>query len=365
MPSFPSPAMPPPRGGFFRLLTRIVILVIAALAGMMLYNVRHFSSHLTGPGSIGSSLREGSAGERVPLSVGKSQPGIGPIGGLGKIGTNTSDDILESSGYFWSSWFSGTNDPRQESINNTNALLEAAAEGDTEKVERLLTKKLSIDGRDDNGRTALMFASWNGKNAICADLLAAGADPTLTDHHDLSAIDYAAGRGLIETTHLLLKKSEDAHHDLEYAHLVRAAYTGDITQLPRGKPSTINRLNPEGEAPLHIAAGNGSAAVAAELIKRGADVNVTNHDKQAPLHWAAWNNQPQSVALLALHGANLSLRDSGGNTPLMLAAEHGSKEAAQMLLQKGADKTAVNAKGQSASAIARDKGFDDLAKLLR
>ena len=40
--------------------------------------------------------------------------------------------------------------------------------------------------------------------------------------------------------------------------------------------------------PLHIAANNGSAEAAKELIRLGADVNAIGFDDNAPLHYAAW-----------------------------------------------------------------------------
>ena len=67
--------------------------------------------------------------------------------------------------------------------------------------------------------------------------------------------------------------------------------------------------------PLHIAANNGSAEAAKELIRLGADVNAIGFDDKAPLHYAAWYTEEtdekkfETIKILLDAGANPHAKD--------------------------------------------------------
>ena len=67
--------------------------------------------------------------------------------------------------------------------------------------------------------------------------------------------------------------------------------------------------------PLHIAANNGSAEAAKELIRLGADVNARGFDDKAPLHYAAWYTEEtdekkfETIKILLDAGADPHAKD--------------------------------------------------------
>jgi len=63
------------------------------------------------------------------------------------------------------------------------ALRRSAESGDIDGVVALLDEKVDIEARDSAGRTALMLAVLNGRDAVVTVLLAHGADPNVTDGH--------------------------------------------------------------------------------------------------------------------------------------------------------------------------------------
>lgn len=63
------------------------------------------------------------------------------------------------------------------------ALRRSAESGDIDGVVALLDEKVDIESRDSAGRTALMLAVLNGREAVVTVLLAHGADPNVTDGH--------------------------------------------------------------------------------------------------------------------------------------------------------------------------------------
>lgn len=244
-----------------------------------------------------------------------------------------------------------------------------AAKGRVDRVKALLVKGVPVDARGERHRTALMYAAWNGQIAVCDFLLLHGANSRLEDYDGTRAVGYAAGRGQIQTVQALLERQsqKDANRDLEYAKLIYIAYTGDVSGLNamEGKLVTINRINPEGQTPLHIAAGNGYVLLVEALIGRGADAARANYLRQTPLHWASWNRQVEVVKLLLSRGVSPASKSIGGTTPLMLAAQSNDAGIVRLLLEKGASPDERDNDGRSAISIAESMGHRDVVALLR
>ena len=339
-------------------ISKLLILVGAALAGSAVYKLvfappsdNDFYAGLTGPGSLMQAYRDARDSQQSGLTLPGTSGGIGAIGNpYGESRTDSNHIPTHST-----------------TRSDDQKLLQAAARGDKAAVMARLDKKVNVDSRDAEGRSALAYAAWAGHNDICARLLAAGAHLHLEDRRGYNALDYAAGRGLTDTVEQLLNyaHAEDVNHYQEYAALMRAAYRDAPASLPAGKLVTVNRINPDGQAPLFIAAGNGSLPMLEALLARGGKVTQENLDGRTPLHWAAWNNQPQAVEFLLAHGADARQIDHAGTTALMQAAQHNSLDAARMLLLHGADKYQANRQGKTASMIAEDSGFKEMAALLK
>lgn len=340
-------------------ISRFLILAGAAAAGTLVYKARvNFTAPgtaatpgqgmyagLTGPGSLAHTWQESTEAREAALA-------------------NKESYAVTSGGRYKGP------DPKDDGKADDLNLIVAAAKGDISGVEkRLAGGRSKVDSRDSLRRTPLMYASWNGHMDLCSRLLAAGANPEFRDREGNNAFDYAAGRGLVDELHYLLTRTrmDDDRHYEEYAKLIQAAFAGDAALLPAGagKLAPVNRINPEGQAPLHIAAGNGSVGLMEALIKRGADVNLANSNRQTPLHWAAWNNQTAALALLMRYGADITQQDLAGNTPLIFAAQNGSSDAAVMLLKQGSDRYFANKAGKTAAIVAEDSGYRDLAQLLK
>jgi ankyrin repeat protein len=67
-------------------------------------------------------------------------------------------------------------------LSRPDADLRRTAEiGDIPHLQALLDRKISIDARDESGRTALMLATLRGQSDAVDVLLAHGADPNSAD----------------------------------------------------------------------------------------------------------------------------------------------------------------------------------------
>lgn len=358
-----------------KLLRKLFILGVAAGTGTLVYQVQHAPrppglppareddrstySYLSGAGGLLKTIENGEnirIGEKPSGGIGSVGGGIGPVGTGPRTGFKPGGS--NSSSYASSS---------PVLAKNSGPLLTAAADGDKAKVSELIEQHVKIDSRDIRKRTPLMYAAWNNHTDVIVRLLAAGASLALEDDEGYNALDYAAGRGQPGTVALMLKqgRARDDTHALEFASLMAAVYTENASALPKDKITSINRIGPEGFSALHLAAANGSAALADALVARGANINLANSRRQTPLHIAAWNNRPEMIRLLADKGARINMQDAEGNTPLMLAAQRNATDAAKTLLAAGADKYLANTQGKTAGIIADDQHYGDLVGLLK
>ena len=69
--------------------------------------------------------------------------------------------------------------------------MDAAALGKTNIVQILIANGATVNARDSNGRTPLMWASMQGQIEAVRVLLASGADVKATDAHGKTAADIA------------------------------------------------------------------------------------------------------------------------------------------------------------------------------
>jgi ankyrin repeat protein len=154
-------------------------------------------------------------------------------------------------------------------------------------------------------------AAMKGDREALRALLKQGADVSGAQGDGMSALHYAAERGDVEMTEMLV-----------YA----GANVGATTRIGQ-------------YTPLHLASQSGSAAVVQALVKSGASVSArTTTTGVTPLHLAAATGNAEVVTILLDHGADANAKDADwGQTPLIYAAAQNRAEAITVLLARGAD----------------------------
>ncbi len=197
--------------------------------------------------------------------------------------------------------------------------------------------KQMIDAQDSQGRTALHHACAAGSFKYIEILFDRGANPRLYDEFGLAPLHYAAGT-----------------HDVSIlAAFNRAGGGKDIWNIPDKK---------EGNTPLHsVAYLHASQAMAAYLLKMGADLTLKNKKGLTVLHVAALMNQHANVELLVRHMTLHKMhpdgvRDDAGWTALHHAATCFHAAVAEILTKAGADVNARTADGDTPLHIAAQKG---------
>ncbi|MCD2324075.1 ankyrin repeat domain-containing protein [Sphingomonas sp. IC-56] len=89
----------------------------------------------------------------------------------------------------------GADPCKPDAAQGNTAQMGVAFKGDDTLAARLLKEKCDVNARNKAGQTALMMAALFRREKQIELLLAAGADPTLTDAEGRSAATVAAGQG--------------------------------------------------------------------------------------------------------------------------------------------------------------------------
>jgi len=175
------------------------------------------------------------------------------------------------------------------------ALIFAAHDGYPQLVSALLLDKDAgfmelLDAADENGATALFYASANGFVQVAAVLLRAGAEPDARrqgkEGHGLTPLMEAAGTGHREIATLLLEanatidlRDDDGNTALMYA--AYGGYLGSVQELlHRGAMRDL--VNHRGDTALSLAAskGKGNQPIV-DALQRGARPVVEKLGRQS------------------------------------------------------------------------------------
>jgi uncharacterized protein len=198
------------------------------------------------------------------------------------------------------------------------ALIWAASRNDVEMADLLLGAGVDVKAANEYGATALYTAAANADSAMTVKLLAAGADANAHLLSGETPLMEAARRGNLDTVRLLLSSGADPN---------------------------AREVN-GGQNALMWAISQRHAAVAEELVRRGADIHARSKRGFTALMFAAQQGDADSARILLSAGAKAN--DVGprtGLTPLLVASAMGRTKAAALLLDKGADPNVVDANG--------------------
>lgn len=235
--------------------------------------------------------------------------------------------------------------------NRLSPLLRAVERDHYQIVRLLLDHGASSDGRDKEGRTALMSAAWRNHVDLAQLLIMRGADPNARDHrkrnvlHNLAA-DKECRYGWGEEVVALLLRTEccidgiDGRDELGRTPLHWACATGNwrlaelLLTRSGGPKADIDATELRGKTALHIATAHDRVELVQLLLKHDAAVNSCSDGGWTPLHNACDKGCEAIVKVLLRAGAHINSQLLNGITPLHLAAQGGHTEVVKCLLQR-------------------------------
>jgi ankyrin repeat protein len=260
-----------------------------------------------------------------------------------------------------------------------HALLKAAAEGQTQRVRKLLRDGADVDYADpDDGMTALHHAAMSGFEDVVGEIIAAGADVNAMAFELATPIFIAALKARKNVFHVLVDRR--ASLDIEsvsFGSVAHAACIGgdlsivealqarrvalqkmcvvDIVRMAELRLS-LDRFPPiENVAhdtwdclPVHLAARGGSADIVRLLLHAGSSPTAWSHVRytlrqsrqevvsDGPLlHAALYSGNEELVSLLLgkIPPDQVMMQTSGQKSPVHILAYHGRDQLIPLLVK--------------------------------
>lgn len=149
---------------------------------------------------------------------------------------------------------------------------QAALEGRTDLVRKMLEEGADVNSADDDERTPLMYAAFNGRNEIIKLLLDLGAKVNSHDISGRTALMMASSGPYPAAVKILLDHGADpniADREEKFTALMYAAAEGqtDVVKLLLAYRADPSVKDADGEDALTFAVNNGHADVAVLLKK--------------------------------------------------------------------------------------------------
>ncbi|KAL0214443.1 hypothetical protein P9112_006627 [Eukaryota sp. TZLM1-RC] len=226
-------------------------------------------------------------------------------------------------------------------------ILLAASTGDKRLVTELLSLGHSISSTDDNGRTALHYASSENHSDLIPLLLSPkyskSADPDPQDNSGITPLHIACRDGHIQTVKALANAGCDLNvRDNRGFSPLHFACSGPELSLPvldfLIDNIYINVREAVGNTPLHLAVSQSNINLVTHLLAQGASPNEVNHDGRSPLHLASEIDEPKIVELIvSCDLTNLYLPTKTGETCLHVAAQKGNLDNVRVILDCQSD----------------------------
>lgn len=187
-------------------------------------------------------------------------------------------------------------------------LLQAAENGDLERVQVFLKAGASADAADSSGRTALTWAAKGDHVTVARALIAAGADPDPQDSQRSNALLVTGETGSVAMLREVLKANPDLTRTNRFGGtaLIPAADRGHlpyVREILRTTQIEVNHVNNLGWTALleAVILGDGGAThtgIVRELLGHGADRQIADREGVTPLQHARQRGYAEMVKLL-------------------------------------------------------------------
>ncbi len=292
-------------------------------------------------------------------------------------------------------------DANDRMADGTTALHWAVHSGDAALVRRLIKAGANVSTANDYGATPMSEAAERADANILGLLLAAGADV-----ESPNAMGQTALMTVARTNHVAAAKLLLSHHADINAREQWRGQTALMWASAQSEPEMVKLLINHGAEPnavssirawerrvtaeprpqnrpaggltaLLLAAREGCAACAAQLVKGKADLNLGDPDNISPLLMATLNGRFDAAASLIKAGADPNKWDTWGRAPLYSAVDYNTTprggrpdrpssdrttalEVAGMLLQAGANPNMQLKLFPPYRSLGQDRGGDSM-----
>jgi ankyrin repeat protein len=216
----------------------------------------------------------------------------------------------------------------------------AARKGNLPALALLAKRGARLDSADYFGELpvdiAIQFFEGAGKEHFClrvAELTGSGVAKSPY------ALAFAAERGFVRLVDALAALGCSVHSEGSLGHVGLAApvFAGSLSGAKRllELGAVLERLDDNGQTPLHLAAARGHKEVARWLLSVGADVNAVQLSGATSLHRAMNRDDVEMVSALLDAGADPMIKNAYGKTAFEHAVECNCVQIMSLLETRG------------------------------
>jgi ankyrin repeat protein len=217
-----------------------------------------------------------------------------------------------------------------ESAPGTGEFFDAIKAGQLDRVKAMVSAAPAlVDAHNQESGSAILTAVYHRQKEIVNLLVARGATLSLFDAAAAGELERVE-RLITESPQLVNEYSADGWTPLHLASFFGHPRIVELL-LASGADVAACSTNANGNTPLHAALAANQKMAAGLLVGHGADVNATDAGGWRPLHLATANNNLDSMKTLIAQGADLRATNKDGLTPLTLAEQRNHREAAALL----------------------------------
>lgn len=239
-----------------------------------------------------------------------------------------------------------------------DALIQAVASGQTERIRLLLQAGAPLQHRLKDGSTLLHVAARYGRAEAAGLLIQAGLSIELQNRAGLTAMQQAIVQNQLHllpqmAQAALQRKSITPEHYLPT--LIQSCMKGDFynAHLIQTTGFSLQSADENGNTALHHCATTDHSEAVAWLLKRGAQSTTPNAAGHTPRESARIAGQTTCTRLLAEHElSNLSISPDSYEITLQQAVAQGNLALVELLLDGGADISATAPDGNTLLHIA-------------
>ena len=232
--------------------------------------------------------------------------------------------------------------PLLTSSTKSEALGQAAADGDEATLTKLLRENVHVNCTSLDSKTPMMRAALNGRVPCMSILTVFGADECAVDklgatalHHAILSNQTPAVKWILEA----YRPSEAIRHRSSIMSRMDTANWGRSHRVLREMSDT------KGLKPLHIAVEHAAVEIVETLLAAGANMEAEDKQGRTPLMHAILASRWDSFDNLLRSGARIDHKDVMGMSALHWAARSGQVAMIAALLEKGAGRLDYDSAG--------------------